>query len=124
MKLDDFITGVLIDIDSGIQNAGLKTDRRYYVAISDNKGVSFDIAVTTVSSEGTKAEGKAKVGLIEVLGAGVGAQLEKKKENSEVSRIKFTVLVPSQTKSEEVDRSRQLQQSSQSFLDQDTGFGY
>jgi hypothetical protein len=61
----------------------------------------FDIAVTTSNSHGTQAEAEAKAGFVEVLGAKVGASLEDKKENSQVSRIQFTVYVPHQTEEEE-----------------------
>lgn len=100
MKLDEFIKNVLTDIDNGLKSATESTDRGYYVEINNQSGVRFDIAVTTVSAKGTQAEGKAKVGFIEVLGAGVGAKLEEQSENSEVSRIQFTVAVPSETQTE------------------------
>jgi hypothetical protein len=69
--------------------------------VSDDKGISFDIAVTTAKSSGTQAEGEAKAGFVEVLGAQVGAKLEDKEENSQVSRIQFTVVPHHQTEEEE-----------------------
>jgi hypothetical protein len=105
MKLDDFISNVLQDINRGIQNAKSATNRDYHIQTGSNDGVSFDIAVTTVSSSGSEAKGNAKAGFIEVLGADVGATLQKKDENSEVSRIQFTIYVPPQTEAEiEEDR--------------------
>lgn len=110
MKLDEFIANVLHDIDSGLSQARSKTGRKYYVDVADNKGVSFDIAVTTVSSTGTQAEGAAKAGFVEVLGAKVGAKLEGREENSQASRIQFTVYVPHQTEAEEAESERRFQQ--------------
>jgi hypothetical protein len=106
MKLDEFIANVLQDIDNGLQRSGTKTDRKYYVEVSKNSGVSFDIAVTTVNTSDTQAEGKAKAGFIEVLGAGVGAKLEDKKEDSQVSRIQFVVHVPYTTEKKAAENSR------------------
>lgn len=105
MKLDEFVTNVLIDINKGLQDGLDRTGRKYYVENSGNKGVSFDIAVTTINSTGHQAEGTAKAGIIEVLGAGVGAKLEGKKEKSEASRIQFSVFVPYETEQENA-RSR------------------
>ncbi len=112
MKLDAFISQVLLDIDSGLKNARSVSDRKYYVGTQDNNGVRFDIAVTTTSSSETNTEGKAKVGIIEVLGAGVGAKIGSKEENSEVSRIQFTVFVPSITEGEWNENKMQLQRNS------------
>lgn len=108
MKLDEFISGVLTDIDKGMKEAQQGTSRKYFVESGEKSGVCFDIAVTTVSSEGSSAKGQAKVGFIEVLGAGIGAQLDSKEEQSEISRIKFCVYVPSQTANEEAELMRQL----------------
>lgn len=110
MKLNEFISNVLQDIDNGLSVAKEKTHRNYYIELNGNSGVSFDIAVTTTNSTGSQAEGTAKAGIIEVLGAGVGAKLENKKENSEVSRIKFTVFVPSETEEEVANNLRKLKQ--------------
>ena|SRR6266567_9249474 len=119
MKLDLFIAGVLNDINSGLEQARKENDKRYVVETSQSRGVNFDIAVTTVNSSGTQAEGKAKVGFIEVLGANVGAKMEDKKENSQVSRIQFTVFVPSKTEREyQVEQQRlEAERQSESNLD-------
>lgn len=108
MKLDEFITNVLMDIDSGLANAKGKANRNYYVSSIDKGGVSFDVAVTTINTSEKTAEGKAKVGFIEVLGAGVGGKLENTSERSEASRIQFSVYVPSQTKAESEEQSRKI----------------
>ncbi len=101
MKLDEFVASVLHDINSGLSQAKSKTGRKYYIKVSDDKGVSFDIAVTTANSSGTQIEGAVKAGFIEVVGAKMGAQSEDKEENSQVSRIQFTVVPHAQTEEEE-----------------------
>jgi hypothetical protein len=108
MKLNEFITDVLKDIDNGLQEAKKITGRKYRVDTRENKGVTFDIAVTAENSSLTEAEGEAKAGFIQVLGARVGAKLENKQENSEVSRIQFTISVPSQTEQEEQEEIHRL----------------
>lgn len=100
MKLDEFIKNVLLDVDKGLKSAKEQTGRKYYIEGGNNKGVEFDIAVTTANSTDVEAEGKAKIGFVEVLGAGVGAKLGKSSENSEVSRIQFTIYVPPNTEQE------------------------
>src|SRR6266699_1607584 len=101
MKLDEFVASVLHDINSGLNQARSKTGRKYYRKVSDDKGVSFDIAVTTANSSGSQAEGEAKAGFVEVLGGKVVAKLEDKEENYQVSRIQFTVVPHHQTEEEE-----------------------
>lgn len=108
MKLDKFISNVLNDIDNGMNSAKELTNRDYYVQTSDKAGVSFDIAVTTANSTDSKIEGHAKAGFIEVLGAGVGANINDKNENSEISRIQFTVHVPSYTIDEDQKYSQKI----------------
>lgn len=120
MKLDEFITNVLTDIDNGLRVAKEKGNRNYYVSSTDKGGVSFDIAVTTINTNGQTAEGKAKVGFIAVLGAGVGGRLEKTSEHSEASRIQFSVYVPSQTKTESEEQSRRIAETNRN---NDIGFG-
>lgn len=93
MKLEEFITNVLIDIDKGLAVAKQKANRNYYVSSTAKGGVHFDIAVTTTSSSGSKAEGSVKVGIIQVLGAGVNTGIEGREENSQASRIQFYVYV-------------------------------
>jgi hypothetical protein len=114
MKINEFVANVLKDINSGIQEAEKHASRDYSVS---NNGVSFDIAVIAQNSSSTAAEGQAKVGFVQVLGASVDAKLENKKENSEVSRIQFTVYVPTQTKEEEAENSRQIQAANESQRD-------
>ncbi len=121
MKLDEFIASVLHDINSGLSQARSKTGRKYSVDARDNKGVSFDIAVTVVDSKVTHKEGAAnaglKAGLIEVVGAKAGLKLEDKEENSQVSRIQFTVDVPHQTEEEERADLQAWQQSNQNVIE-------
>lgn len=111
MILSEFVANVLQDIDNGLKQAGHKTGREYSVVVGTDGGVNFDIAVTTLISKGSQAEGQAKAGFIEVLGANVGAKIEDKKENSEISRIQFKVEVPFQTKVEAEEDHRKAMAS-------------
>jgi len=109
MKIDEFVANVLKDINAGISQAKNDTHRSYSIGVSGADGVSFDIAVTTTRSSNVEGEGKAKVGIIEVLGAGVGVKAGEKSEKSEASRIQFTVHVPSRTKEEADADAREVQ---------------
>lgn len=97
MELSEFITKVLTDIEAGIGNAKTATNKDYYVDTGNERGVKFDIAVTTNDLTSSSAEGKVNAGIIQVLGAGVGATIETKNENNQVSRIQFLIFVPSKT---------------------------
>jgi len=119
MKINEFVANVLKDINNGIKEAEEHASRNYSV---NDKGVSFDIAVTAQDSSSASAEGQAKVGFVQVLGAGVSAKLENKKENGEISRIQFTIYVPTQTKEEEAENVRQIQQANE--RQRERGFGY
>lgn len=121
MKLDEFVASVLHDINSGLNQAKSKTGRKYYIKVSEDKGVSFDIAVTTANSSGTQIEGAAKAGLkagfIEVVGAKMGAKSEDKEENSQVSRIQFTVVPGAQTEEEERADEIAWRQSNENLIE-------
>lgn len=85
MKLKEFITSVLVDINEGISDASEKTQRRTNLHTTGSKGdegVSFDVAV----SAGTEVDGSvgAEVFSIGVKGKG-------RLSTEEVSRIKFRV---------------------------------
>src|SRR3954469_14913918 len=100
MRLDEFITSVLISINNGLSAAQEQTDRKYSVMSTythSESGVHFDIAVTTSSMSGSKAEGAARAGLIQVVDAKLGAEIEDRKEDSQISRIVFSVYVPPRT---------------------------
>ena len=89
MKLKDFIKTVLIDIEQGINEAAIQTNRVTYlnsIGPKGDEGVEFDVAVTA------NAEASGKVGA-EVFN--VGAKTEGKISQEEVSRIKFLVKVGS-----------------------------
>ena len=122
MKLNQFVSDVLKDINDGIEDARKQTGRRYRVQTSDNKGVSFDVAVTAEDTESHTAEGEAKAGFVQVLGAGVSAKLESKQANSEVSRIQFTIYIPSVTEAEEAESSALIQRNNRNQIE-DSGFG-
>jgi len=116
MKLNEFVTGVLNDIEAGLTEAEKNTNKKYFITDSNNiKGVLFDVAVTTTLSNNAMAEGKANAGIIQVLGAGVGGKMETNKENSEASRIQFTVFIPTLTKGEETARYSKLNQNQESW---------
>jgi len=112
MKLDEFIKNVLVDIDKGLKEAEKITEREYEIEFISNekKGVNFDIAVTVSDSKTESAEGSAKAGFIQVIGAGVGGKIENKEESSKVSRIQFTVYVPNLTKTQDKEIYSNLSQ--------------
>lgn len=116
MKLDEFITNVLQDIHTGLQNAENKTGKGYFIEVSDKKGVQFDIAVTVLNSENTTTEGKAQAGIIQVLGAGIGTKIENKEESNKVSRIQFTVYVPPKTKQQEKEENDKWNENNRNDL--------
>ena len=91
MRLDEFITTVLGDITTGLEQAKSKTGKNYSLETGEFSGVRFDIAITPVNARGTKKEGTAKAGFIEVLEANLEERLENKEEKSQVSRLQFIV---------------------------------
>ena len=109
MKLNEFVSQVLLDINSGIKTAYESSDRKYYVDTTNGNGVTFDVAVTTTTQSETSADGKISAGIIEVLGANVSGKIQGKTENSEVSRIKFTINVPYDTQAEYHENIRRSQ---------------
>lgn len=87
MKLSDFITTVLVDIENGVNSAARTTGRRTQLHTVGNKGdegVQFDVAITA------SAEASGKVGA-EVFN--VGAKGEGKIGEEKVSRVQFRVIV-------------------------------
>jgi len=79
MKIDEFISSVLLDIDKGIEIAQEVTNKDY--CVKDTKGgVSFDIAVTVTKNVGgnLKAEGKVSAdtnkSLVEVVMGKIGVE--------------------------------------------------
>lgn len=110
MKLDEFVSQTLVDIHNGLAKAREVTNRKYHVDSSKN-GVNFDVAVLANSSNALEAEGKAKIGIIEVLGAGVSTKASKSSESGEVSRIQFSVQFPSRTEQEEAISDREYQRN-------------
>ena len=85
MDLSEFITTTLVSIHKGIVNANSQSENTYIVT-ANNQVVNFDVAVT-VSNETSKG---GKGGLhIHVAEASLGAS--SKKEESNISRINFTV---------------------------------
>ena len=109
MKLDEFITTVLTDVEAGIKNAKSITGKDYCVDQGNERGIRFDIAVTTSESTSNSVDGKASAGFIQVLGAGIEAKSNGTFENSKVSRIQFLVDVPKKTKADEDAEIRDIQ---------------
>jgi len=107
MKLNEFISNVLLDIDEGLKIAKEKTDKSYYIDSSSNtiKGVHFDIAVTTANTDSYSVDGGAKGGVIKIFEAKVDAKIKNGNQNSEVSRIQFTIQVPTKTMREIAEES-------------------
>lgn len=96
MELNEFITKVLTEIVSGIENANktLSSDGSHSpfeieaYGRDDERGfINFDIAVRT--TEGKSKGGKAG---IEVLNIGIGGKVEKNSSSEISNRIKFSVL--------------------------------
>ncbi|MBP9798285.1 hypothetical protein KBC70_04035 [Candidatus Woesebacteria bacterium] len=87
MKLSDFITTVLVDIENRVNSAGRTTNRYTYLHTIGNKGdegVEFDVAITA----GGEAPGKIGAEVFSVV-----AKTEGKVTSEEVSRIRFIVMV-------------------------------
>lgn len=87
MKLKDFITTVLVDIEQGINNVAVQTNRYTFLKTLGTKGdegVEFDVTVTA------NVEASGKIGA-EVFS--VGAKTEGKISSEEISRVRFRVNV-------------------------------
>lgn len=87
MKLKDFITTVLVDIEQGINEAARQTGRHtllHTMGAKGDEGVEFDVAVTAM----TEASGRVGAEVFTI-----GAKTEGKISNEEVSRIRFIVKV-------------------------------
>lgn len=110
MKLDEFVSTALTDIENGLKKAREVTGKKSFVRTETGEGVNFDVAVTVSSSVEGGAEGSAKIGLIQVLGVNASGKVNGKTEKSEVSRIKFNVFVPARTEKEDRDLDEQIDQ--------------
>ncbi|MFH0863849.1 MAG: hypothetical protein V1858_02090 [Candidatus Gottesmanbacteria bacterium] len=117
MKLDEFITQVLLDIDNGITKARGTTSKAYQVG--SNGDVSFDVAVTTTDTSSTEAGGEVKAGIVQVIGIGGGGKVSKEniKENIEISRIQFSVHVPARTVTEDEAQSRAVAEANRTRVE-------
>ncbi len=85
MKLREFITSVLVDIENGVNDAARQTKKYTYLNTMGTKGdegVIFDVAVTA------GGEVSGKIGA-EVLS--IGTKAEGRISNEEVSRVRFRV---------------------------------
>lgn len=82
MKLRDFITTVLVDIEQGVNNAAVQTNRYTFLKTFGTKGdesVEFDVAVTA------NAEASGRIGA-EVFSVGTKLAL-KQKEKHQTKRL-------------------------------------
>jgi hypothetical protein len=90
MILKDFIKSVLVDIDAGIIEAANQTHKniRLMTFSGQDRGIDFDVAVTT-SSEATGKAG-AEISVVSI--GSIGAKADAKIASEEVSRVKFTIV--------------------------------
>ncbi|MDN3640373.1 hypothetical protein QWY82_16380 [Simiduia curdlanivorans] len=101
MKLKDFISNTLFEIQEGVQEAQRLVKKADTSGVinpvwksaseankSDIREVQFDVAVTVIEKTGGKAGGAIKV-----MGIGIGADISGGGENSYVSRIQFSIPV-------------------------------
>jgi len=87
MKLRDFITDVLVDIESGVNGAARATNRLtclYTLGTNGTEGVEFDVAVTA----STEASGNVGAEVFSI-----GAKAEGKMSNERISSVRFRVMV-------------------------------
>ncbi len=92
MELNEFITNVLVEIESGIKNANSKLGNHSfeieaYRRDSETGFISFDIAVRTSDENGKDA----KAGIL-VLNLGVGGSMKNSSVQEQANRIKFFIL--------------------------------
>jgi hypothetical protein len=103
MNISEFVSNVLIQIEDGLNVAEKATGKSYYIQEPyKEKGVSFDIAITSVAIYDSKSEKKGdfslKSSVLQIAEVDLNGEYEKgsgdKVENSKVSRVQFTVNVP------------------------------
>ena len=92
MKLNEFITDVLTEIATGLENANQKLGNRSFEMEAFRRDketgfISFDIAVKTGGENGKDA----KAG-IQVLNLGIGGGVKNLSTHEQANRIKFFVL--------------------------------
>lgn len=85
MDLSEFITTTLTSIQKGVVDANGKTDGTYNV-VANNQVVNFDVAVTVSKKSSKGGKGGLQIHIVE---ASLGTT--SKKEESNVSRINFTI---------------------------------
>lgn len=93
MKLSEFVSETILEIEEGLADVADDNGHRYNITDSSKKGsspggsIDFDVAITTIKTEG----GAAKAGLSVVGIDLLGANISTKSESSAISRIKFSV---------------------------------
>ena len=94
MELNEFITNVLVEIATGVENANKKLANHAFEIEAFRREketgyIAFDLAVKT-----SDASGKGAKGGIQVLnlGIGIGGKIEKTSTHESANRIKFYIL--------------------------------
>lgn len=92
MELNEFITNVLVEIATGVENANKKlTNHAFEIEAfrreKETGYIAFDLAVKTSDASGKNAKGG-----IQVLNLGIGGKFEKTSTHESANRIKFYIL--------------------------------
>lgn len=93
MKLSEFVSETILEIEDGLAVAEEDNGHSYSITDSSKIGhspggsIDFDVAMTTIKTEG----GGAKAGLSVVGIDLLGANISTKSESSAISRVKFSI---------------------------------
>lgn len=92
MELNEFITNVLVEIATGVENANKNLNSHAFEIEAFRREketgyIAFDLAVKT-----SEASGKDAKGGIQVLNLGIGGKFEKTSTHESANRIKFYIL--------------------------------
>ena len=92
MELNEFITNVLVEIATGIENANKKLTNSTFAIEAFRREketgyIAFDLAVKT-----SDASEKGAKGGIQVLNLGISGKIEKTFTHESANRIKFYIL--------------------------------
>lgn len=86
MELNEFVANTILDVYKGLEDADKKLEGDYHI-VNKSIDIDFDVAVTTI--EGEEVSGGGGIQVASILKA--GGEYKTTSENSNVSRIKFTV---------------------------------
>lgn len=93
MKLSEFVSETILEIEEGLAVVEEDNGHSYSITDSSKKGsspvgsIDFDVAITTTKAEGEGAKAGLSVVGIDLLGASIST----KSESSAISRIKFSI---------------------------------